>query len=90
MPAFSGDTGIPPAYGTPGPSPGRYFAGGGAGTYGASSSRNPGSGGAGGGVSAYSPGTINTGGGGAGNLQRRIYGGGHGGPGIVIIRYAIR
>ena len=89
LPAFSGDTGIPPAYGTPGPSPGRYFAGGGAGTYGASSSRNPGSGGAGGGGSAYSPGTINTGGGGAGNLQRRIYGGGHGGPGIVIIRYAI-
>jgi hypothetical protein len=88
-----------PSYGTPGPAPGRYFAGGGAaGTYDA----NPGStisGGAGGGGPAFgsngptslagTAGTANTGGGGGSDAT---YCGtsnspGAGGSGIVVIRY---
>jgi hypothetical protein len=68
-----------PSYGTPGPAPGRYFAGGGAGARWS----NPGTGGAGGGASpapAPGAGTINTGGGGSD-------GAGGGGSGIVVIRY---
>ena len=80
-----------PSYGTPGPAPGRYFAGGGGGSY----YYNPGYGfgGAGGGgragVCGGGPGcgsvagTTNTGGGGGGaNGQGK-----NGGSGIVIIRY---
>jgi len=84
------DPGIPPAYGTPGPTPGRYFAGGGGGG-------NGGTGGAGGGgggaddvpsfVSDGTAGTVNTGGGGGGGSGTR--GGYSGGSGIVILRYKI-
>ena len=88
--AFNGDTGIPSSYGTPGPSPGRYFAGGGAGAYSVASNRYSQTGGVGGGGSGYGgPGTINTGGGGCANSSRQINMGGSGGPGIVIVRYAI-
>jgi hypothetical protein len=73
-----------PSYGTPGPAPGRYFAGGGAGT----SNFPPGAhgtGGSGGGGPGIYPGTgtsgtTNTGGGG-GSAS------GSGGSGIVVIRY---
>ena len=66
----------PASYGTGGPAPGRYFAGGGAGN-------GPGSvGGAGGGGNISTPGTVNTGGGGGGD--------GAGGSGIIIITYRIR
>lgn len=103
-PRKAGDGGIgvsipwmPPSYGTPGPTPGRWFAGGGGGgTWG-----NPaGAGGAGGGgagrapgdgwdgTNAY-PGTINTGGGGGANAYPPYGNGGIGGPGIVAIRYQI-
>ena len=90
-----------PTYGEPGPNPGRYFGGGGAGT--ASGGPAPSStvsGGVGGGGPATngsscpqgigSPGTANMGGGGGG---ARDYGSGPapagatGGSGIVIIRY---
>ena len=79
-----------PTYGTPGPAPGRYFAGGGAGRGGAPNNPgtfgSPGTGGAGGGGSSSgAAGTANTGGGGAGN---RISIGGSGGSGIVVIKYA--
>ena len=93
--AIGGDGGIgspitwvPASYGTPGPAPGRYFAGGGAGT-GAPGGGGGGTGGSGGGgpggpipTRIGTPGTTNTGGGGgAGNSS--------GGSGIVIIRYPI-
>lgn len=88
---------IPASYGTPGPQPGRYFAGGGGGgTWG-----NPaGAGGAGGGgagrapgdgwdgSNAY-PGTVNTGGGGGANAYPPYGNGGIGGSGIIAIRYRI-
>ena len=87
------DPGIPPTYGTPGPTPGRYFAGGGTGG-------NPAPGvlgGVGGGgtgaddnppnVADGTAGTVNTGGGGGGGQGFR--GGYAGGPGIVILRYKI-
>ena len=61
------------SYGTTGPSPGRWFAGGGGG--------NGGSGGAGGGGGPGQAGTTNTGGGAGGGAP------GLGGSGIVIIRY---
>ena len=81
--AFSGDVGIPPFFGTPGPSPGRWFAGGGAG--GASGSSV---GGAGGGSGTNSPAnTHNTGGGGGGSSPGGSSG--NGSPGIVIIRYTV-
>jgi len=86
---------IPPSYGTPGPTSGRWFAGGGGGgTWG-----NPaGAGGAGGGGAGRAPGdgwngsnaypaTINTGGGGGANAYPPYGNGGTGGPGIVIIKY---
>jgi hypothetical protein len=91
LPAFQGDTGIPISYGTPGPAPGRYFAGGGSGgVYPTNSGRVSGGAGGGGAGGAYpfspaSPGTINTGGGGGGASYTA--GAGSGGPGIVIIRY---
>ena len=72
-------TWVPASYGTPGPAPGRYFAGGGAGR---TPSPPTGTGGSGGGGAYGSPGTTNTGGGGGGNNTT-------GGPGIVIIRYPI-
>ncbi len=95
--AFSGDTGIPPSYGTPGPSAGRWFAGGGGGGMFGS-----GTGGAGGGAGA--PGsvplpdsahgqaaTVSTGGGGSGGRSGTgpapDASGGQGGSGIVIVRY---
>lgn len=91
---FSGDTGIPTDYGTPGPTPGRWFAGGGGG--GGSPTVGGGLGGAGGGGTggwnplntppvSGAPGTVNTGGGGGGTVPSLS--GGNGGPGIVIIRY---
>ena len=90
--AFNGDTGIPSSYGTPGPSPGRYFAGGGAGLYSSSSSAYSGSGGYGGGGNGNlyngGSGTTNSGGGGGSSTYPgRVAG--TGGPGIVIIRYRV-
>ena len=81
---------IPPSYGTPGPTPGRWFAGGGGGASRGDSGNNwpnPGgaSGGAGGGgngngqSTSSTAGTTNTGGG--GGIGK------NGGPGIVAIRY---
>tara|TARA_Y100000591_G_scaffold308815_1_gene309554 strand:+ start:412 stop:1410 length:999 start_codon:yes stop_codon:yes gene_type:complete len=95
--AFSGDTGIPPAYGTPGPSSGRWFAGGGGGGtwspgYG-SRGGPPGAGGGGRGTwggPSPTPGTdgqVNTGGGGGGAGNPIGGPGTAGGSGIVIIRY---
>jgi len=87
--AFFGPTA--PSYGTPGPAPGRYFAGGGGGgTYIAAS---PGSGGEGGGGAGTKGGpgvgTTNTGGGGGGGNHPggAENAGGAGGSGIVVIRY---
>jgi hypothetical protein len=85
-----------PSYGTPGPAPGRYFAGGGGGGI-----NGPGAGGAGGSGGggagsntipvAGGAGTVNTGGGGGsgGNTSTSpcTSGGGAGGSGIVLIRY---
>lgn len=79
---------LPASYGTPGPSPGRWFGGGGAGH--ASSSPRDADGGAGGGASeGASPydGVVNTGGGAAGRGDGQT--GGSGGSGIVIIRYLL-
>ena len=78
--AFSGDTGVPPSYGTPGPSAGRWFGGGGGG----GSRPSKGDGGAGGGGNggagvAGADGTTNTGGGGGGGDNG--IGAGHGGGG---------
>jgi hypothetical protein len=64
--AFSGDTGIPPSYGTPGPTAGRWFAGGGSGD-GYPSFQAPAPAAGGGGAGGGSNGTANTGGGGGGN-----------------------
>ncbi len=103
--AFNGSTGIPASYGTPGPSAGRWFAGGGGG---GSESTSPGDvkpGGAGGGgaggylvsgTGRYGiPGTDNTGSGGGGT-GRDTYPsseangkGGAGAPGIIMIRYSV-
>jgi len=88
--AFNGDTGIPPSYGTSGPGPGRYFAGGGGGLYGVYSTYYTRAGGdGGGGLGTYGnggDGTTNTGGGG-GSSTGPTSTGGDGGSGIVIIRY---
>jgi hypothetical protein len=65
----------PASYGTTGPAPGRYFAGGGGALY----PVGPISGGSGGGGNGDAQGNVNTGGGGGGR--------GVGGSGIVIIRY---
>ena len=86
---FTLDTGIPPSYGTPGPTAGRWFSGGGGGGFspdgvsplGPAGGGGAGGGGAGGGVA----GTTNTGGGGGGANVAGT--GGAGGSGIVIIRY---
>jgi hypothetical protein len=89
--AFFGPTS--PSYGTPGPAPGRYFAGGGGGSAHASpgihGTGGAGGGGQGGGTSNPQPtgaGTVNTGGGGGGNGNNDASTGA-GGSGIVIIRY---
>jgi hypothetical protein len=92
--AILGSTPTAPSYGTPGPAPGRYFAGGGGGN------ANPGyggggPGGAGGGGNGadpsgtVTPGTANTGGGAGSkhNVYSSPYTNGNGGSGIVIIRY---
>ena len=85
--AFFGPTA--PSYGTSGPAPGRYFAGGGGGAGGAGN----GTGGSGGGANGKSSpgnasgGTTNTGGGGGGAGCASGYAGGAGGSGIVVIRY---
>ena len=81
-----------PTYGTPGPSPGRYFAGGGGGggqspgpTYGPGGAGGGGRGGYHPGPTGGTPGTINTGGAGGGGGGTTNSG--TGGSGIVIIRY---
>jgi len=87
-----------PTYGTPGPAPGRYFAGGGGGgSYGGAGNPGPvGPGGSGGGGNGFtygsggSDGTVNTGGGGGGGgngSPEAREEGGIGGSGIVVIRY---
>ena len=74
-----------PTVGTPGPAPGRYFAGGGGGKIENTVPGTAGTGGAGGGgagstgTTPGTPGTTNTGGGGGGVAS--------GGSGIVVIRY---
>ena len=92
--AILGSSPAAPSTGTPGPAPGRYFAGGGGGN------ANPGYGGGGPGGSGgggngadpsgtVTPGTTNTGGG-AGSKHGAYcspYTNGNGGSGIVIIRY---
>jgi hypothetical protein len=84
---------VPASYGTPGPTSGRWFAGGGGGSTGENSGQ-PGDGGAGGGgrgaivpqaLQAFS-GNAFTGGGGGGG-QSASYVAGSGGSGIIIIRY---
>ena len=85
--AFFGPTA--PSYGTPGPAPGRYFAGGGAGGTDSGTAKSGGSGGGGPGGTPGSPstsGTINTGGGGGGGGGSSASGAA-GGSGIVVIRY---
>ena len=81
-----------PSYGTPGPAPGRYFAGGGGGSGNCGEFGNGGSGGGGPGTgppgSTGIAGTTNTGGGGGGGAGTASRGrGGSGGSGIVVIRY---
>ena len=89
--------GIDTAYGTTGPSPGRWFAGGGgSGYYNPTTPTGIGEGGAGGGGSGLqgpdandAPNcAANTGGGGAGAASFNALGG-TGGSGIVILRYKI-
>ena len=85
---------VPASYGTPGPTSGRWFAGGGGGSTGENTGQ-PGEGGAGGGgrgamagpqaLQAFS-GNAFTGGGGGGG-QSPSYSAGAGGSGIIIIRY---
>jgi len=80
-----------PSYGTPGPAPGRYFAGGGGGGGYPSGVGTGGSGGGGNGAVQFGTaqaGTVNTGGGGGGAGPGSPGGiAGAGGSGIVIIRY---
>lgn len=91
--AFFGPTA--PSYGTPGPAPGRYFAGGGGGGNQppAGTSQAPGGAGGGGtgalstGCTQATAGTVNTGGGGGGGLSAPVEPNGSGGSGIVAIRY---
>ena len=100
LPAFNGDTGIPPSYGAPGPSAGRWFAGGGGlGGDGGGGPYAGGSGGGGaGGVETDRPGTnaiASTGSGGGGSgadnypADPVLGAGGSGADGIVIIRYTV-
>ena len=97
-PAWTNDAGIPPSYGTPGPTPGRWFAGGGGGGFEyLAPSNNGGAGGGGQGSDGRPPtgqtstaGTTNTGGGGGGgNYFAGPRPAAGGGSGIVIIRYKI-
>jgi len=92
---FGGDAGIPTNYGTPGPNPGRYFAGGGDG---ATDQTTPTSGvsAPGGGAHELSPtnshdGLKNTGGGGGGSYHDtsgpQSFKAGDGGSGIMIMRF---
>lgn len=92
--AFFGPTS--PSYGTPGPAPGRYFAGGGGGGTWGNTPSPPGTGGlggAGGGgngagdITNAQAGTTNTGGGGGGGSSTPVNANGAGGSGIVVIRY---
>jgi hypothetical protein len=84
---------LPASYGTPGPAPGRYFAGGGGGgcyfgIAGASGGFGGGGNGSTGGADPGDPGTTNTGGGGGGSGGNPDTStGGSGGSGIVAIRY---
>ena len=96
---------IPPSYGTLGPTPGRWFAGGGGGggrggPLGPNTVGGPGGAGGGGqggtgGLPApffptpSEPGTANTGGGGGGMANSSHYPPSNGGSGIVIIRYPV-
>ena len=79
-----------PSYGTPGPAPGRYFAGGGGGGAIGPLSVVGGNGGAGGGATGGSgnAATTNTGGGGGGSSLGSV--GTAGGSGIVVIRYKFK
>jgi hypothetical protein len=94
--AFFGPTA--PSYGTSGPAPGRYFAGGGGGSNQCNVVPRQGTGGSGGGAAgSYGPlmnpasaraGTANTGGGAGGSHQGPPGTfGGAGGSGIVVVRY---
>ena len=83
---------LAPSYGTPGPAPGRYFAGGGGGGKDATGCAAAGGAGGGGkGSSGDTPGVaggVNTGGGGGGGENANPTGHGYaGGKGIVAIRY---
>ena len=76
-----------PTFGTPGPNPGRYFAGGGAGRGGYSGNTGTagcGGAGGGGGTPSAGSGTTNTGGGGGAD---RLGTAGSGGSGIVVLKY---
>mgnify|MGYP001263894322 CR=1 FL=1 len=96
--AFLGDTNIPPSYGTPGPGPGRYFAGGGGGgnhdmppNAGGTGGAGGGGGGGGGPHGSGGQGLNNTGGGagGGGGLANDSVGpvnANGGGSGILIVR----
>jgi len=84
---------VPASYGTTGPSPGRWFGGGGqGGPYGSSGATiggGAGGGGPGGATTTGSPGTagtVNTGGGGGGGSESNGNGM-NGGSGIVVIKY---
>ena len=92
--------GLPASYGTPGPAPGRYFAGGGGGGRqgpsapgGENTGHAGGEGGGGFGWSTSTPGvydgTTNTGGGGGGGGGQSNLVAGAGGSGVVIIRYPV-
>ena len=91
--AFFGPTA--PSYGTPGPAPGRFFAGGGGGgCQTPSGTVTPGGSGGGGTGGKWGPptvnataGTDNTGGGGGGGVALSGAPDGNGGSGIVVIRY---
>jgi hypothetical protein len=90
--AFFGPTS--PSYGTTGPAPGRYFAGGGAGNAPSVTGGTGGGAGGGGNSTPRSPtttpgvsGTTNTGGGGGGGGPATPTAGGAGGSGVVVIRY---
>ena len=83
---------VPPAYGTPGPAPGRWFAGGGGGGNVSSASATTGGAGGGGAGGTGAPipdknGDANTGGGGGGAPDASPQQAGAGGSGIVIVAY---
>ena len=92
---WSGDTGLPTDYGTPGPDTGRYFGGGGNSGPASSSYTSPGGGGSSSSFDSTNPytpyppsqpnGAANTGGGGGCGS----FGGGSGGSGIFVIRFKV-